>query len=178
MWQDGAKAPKRLPVREATVSLPITPFTSGSYSYHLELRDDGGRYFVRIPAGDRSYRIEVVAGGGPTIVSGPGDEDAVYGERIPVSISIAEPQTIRSVKLFHRVRATKEWSETRMELDAGASRHGTWRTMLSRPLGEGVVIEYHVVVEDGAGRLTSYGSPVKPYRLRVLAPPAPVDVGQ
>lgn len=140
----------------STVSLPVTPHSSGEYRYYLELRDGGERFTVRLPGGQRRYRVDVTAEPGPVVVAGSGNQDAVYGERIPVAITIAEPASIRSVALRHRTR----------------------KTMIARPLGSKVTVEYYILVRDAAGRVTHYGGPDKPYRLRIQAPQHPVDVGQ
>lgn len=177
-WQAPEKPDRTIVIQEPHIELPVTTNVSCTYRYWLEAKGPGGHFELRMPASPGTYRVEAELSLGPTIVEGPGDLEGVFGETIPVKISLSDRRGIQEVVLHHRSHENSPWTTAAMKLSNGSEQSGCWVVSLLRPLGREVTIEYYVVVSGGPGRVTRYGVADKPRRIKLLPPQLPQTADQ
>lgn len=175
VWRPGEADQSVIALDAGAVLLPILPHRGETYTYFLRVRDGRGQFEARFPAAPGAYHIQAEVSSGPSILDGSGDGPAGQGEVIPIQVRLARPDHVKDVTLFHRSESGSSWTSSSMAIGARTDAEATWTGSVLRPLGQDQKLEYYVQARGTDGRVTYYGVPDRPHRLKLVPPILPAE---
>lgn len=174
VWRAGTTEERVLPLDSGGVLLPIVPHADASYAYYLRARDARSRFEVRWPAAPDLYRIQAAAPIGPKVLDGTGDGQSAQGEMIPIEVKLASPERVKDVIVFHRSASSSVWTSAPMTIRTRTEAEATWSGSVPRPGGD-PELQYYVIASGVDGRVTRYGVPEQPHRVKLISPALPAE---
>lgn len=175
VWLPGSRDQSVISLDAGSVLLPIVPHRSETYTYFVRVRDGRGQFEARFPASPAVFRIQAEVSTGPSVLDGSGDGTAGQGEMIPIRVRLARPDQVKDVTLFHRSTSGSTWTSAPMAIGTRTDADATWTGTVPSPLGKSQELEYYVQARGIDDRVTHYGLPDRPHRLKLVSPTLPVE---